>query len=346
MLKENILHGVPKVYYGAFGGITPFPIALKAVSDYLGDELDYTFAIVACGGAFRLAWNVAEWDGGNVDIGHAYEEQEAPFRYGINALGRDFRALWRSGGDKENFKAFIRAQIDCGKPVVSLGPIGPGEAGVITGYRDGGDTLLGWSVFQDWACHTFDEEGYFITDAWWEQGDFRGVMALGEITGPRFDARRVIQNAIPALEGRLEGRHAKGVTAYESWKSALIGAKLDSSQAGEMGMSVDELVMMCQGDATDCLIDGRGHAKLYFERLARENPAQPLYADIAAQFGVIEAVIRGKIYAALGGYTRGPKQTNALAQPETRAKIAGYIDEMRSADERALALMKELLAAM
>jgi len=73
-----------------------FPICLKAVSDYLGDELDYTYAIVASGGAFRFAWNTAQWDGGNVDIALAYGDYERPFRQGVEALGRGFRMLWRN----------------------------------------------------------------------------------------------------------------------------------------------------------------------------------------------------------------------------------------------------------
>ena len=139
MKNETILHSVPKAFYGAFGGITPFPICLKSVSDYLGDPLDYTFAIVASGGAFRLTWNTTEWDGGNVDIAHTYDDFETPYRNGITALGREFTMLWRGGnawghpgnGTKEDFKAFITEQIDKGKPVISLSPIGPAEAGIL-----------------------------------------------------------------------------------------------------------------------------------------------------------------------------------------------------------------------
>lgn len=149
-LAGNVLHGVPKEPSGG-SGVTHFPKYLKVVSDYLGDELDYTYAIVASGGAFRLAWNTAGFDAGSGDIIFTYADPEATFRNGITALGREFRMLWREGdafgdlgmGAKEGFKAFIKVQIDKGRPVISLGPVGPPEAGVITGYRDGGDTLLG-----------------------------------------------------------------------------------------------------------------------------------------------------------------------------------------------------------
>lgn len=349
--KEKILHGIPRAYYGAFGGITPFPICLKAVSDYLGDELDYTFAIVACGAAFRFAWDTTAWNAGNVDIYYAYGDPEKAYRNGVTALGREFKMLWRSGiednvypqsGRKEEFKAFIKAQIDADKPVISLGPIGPAEAGIITGYRNGGDTLFGWSLFQ-WDEKTFNEDGYFTTDTWWDEGDFFGVMSLGDISAPRMGTKQILQNAVSALEGRQEGRYAKGTAAYDAWKKALLNAGEDDFALTCGGA---HLVMMCQGDATDCLIDGRKNACKYFMDMAKENSEQPLYAQIAEQFGVVATVIHEKIYGVLGGWERGPEQIKKLEQPEVRRKISEYIDEMKAADEKALALMKELLGTI
>ena len=348
MNEEKILRGVPKAHYGAFGGVTPFPICLKAVSDYLGDELDYTYAIVACGGAFRFAWNTAEWDGGNVDIMYAYGDAERPFRLGVEALGRGFNMLWREGRDmghpcsgrKEDFKSFTKEQIDMGRPLISLGPIGPCEAGILTGYKDNGDTLLGWSVFQNWEKVELDDEGYFIADKWWEEGDFVGVMALGDITGPRWDAKEIIANGIAALEGRQEGSIAKGVAAYDAWKKAILGADKKDFAMECAGMN---LVMMCQGDATDCLIDGRSNACKYFMALAEEYPDQPLYGEIAAQFGIVADTIHKKVFKALHGHQRGRKQERALKKIRTRKKIGAYIEVMKEADVRTLALMEEVL---
>ena len=351
MKSEKILHGIPKVYYGAIGGITPFPICLKSVSDYLGDELEYTFVIVASGGAFRLAWNTTMWDGGNVDISHTFCNSELPFRNGITALGRDFKMLWREGngmgqpgtGVKNDFKTFIKEEIDNGKPVLSLGPVGPPEAGIITGYRNNGDTLLGWSLFQ-WDEKTFSDEGYFTTDKWWDEGDFFGVMSFGEITSPRWGAKQIVQNAVLALTGRQEGKHAKGIAAYEAWKKTLLSAEgKDFVIIPDWGQSI---AIMCQGDATDCLIDGRKNGYKYFMDLANENPEQPLYSQIAEQFGVIAKVINEKVYSILGGYERGLEQNKKMEQFETRSKIGEYIDEMKVADEKALALMNELLEIM
>ena len=354
MGSENILYGVPRVYYGAFGGITPFPICLKAVSDYLGDELDYSYAIVACGGAFRFSWDTSSWNAGNVDIAHTYSDAEVPFRNGITALGREFSMLWRKGcewhpgsGEKEDFKRFIKTQIDNGKPVISLGPIGPAEAGIIIGYRNDGNTLLGWSLFQS-DTDAFHDEGYYITDTWWDEGDFFGVMALGDIgdigdvDALRWGVQEILPHAIAALEGRSEDSYAKGIAAYDAWKQAILEA---DEHDFAMTCGGQHLVMMCQGDATDCLMDGRKHACIYFNRLAEARPEQPLYADIAAQFGAVATIIHEKIYSVLGGWERGAEQIQSLEEIAVRRQIAVYIDEMKSADERALALMKQLKAA-
>ncbi|MCL1888807.1 MAG: RNA polymerase subunit sigma-24 [Kiritimatiellaeota bacterium] len=349
MKNEKILHGVPKAHYGA-GGVTPFPICLKSVSDYLDDELDYTYAIVASGAAFRLAWNTTKWDGGNVDISHAYDDQERPYRQGVTALGREFKMLWRENnswkhpgnGTKDDFKKFIKEQIDAGRPVISLGIIGPPETCVITGYRDDGDILLGWSLFQEWMWKDFNEDGYFVTGTYWNENDFVAVMSLGEVAAPRMDAQSIILNAIAALEGRQEGNHAKGIAAYDAWKDALLNATEEDLTAIEWGQG---RVMVCQGDATDCLVDGRKNASLWFRRLANENPDQPLYAEIAEQFGIVAKTIHEKTYPLLGGWHRGPENNAKLIQPETRQKIAEHIDEMKAADEKALALMKKLFEA-
>ena len=169
-------------------------------------------------------------------------------------------------------------------------------------------------------------------------------MSLGDIAAPRFGVKQIVRNAVSALEGRREGKHAKGVAAYGAWKNALLNAsEQDFAIMPDWGQSI---AMMCQSDATDCLIDGRKNAHLYFKRLSEENPDQHLYSKIAEQFGIIASVVHAKIYKLLGGHERGPEQEKALAAPETRRQIAECIDEMKAADENALALMKELSAVI
>ena len=101
--------------------------------------------------------------------------------------------------------------------------------------------------------------------------------------------------------------------------------------------------MMCQGDATDCLVDGRNHSSKYFANLAGTHPEQPLYAGIAAQFGIVFKTVHENIFTLLGGPWRNTGQIEKPEHPETRRKLAELIDTMKTADEKALALMKQLV---
>lgn len=60
--KDNntILYGIRKIEHGAYGSDTMFPICVKAVSEYLGDDVSYAYIMAATGAAFRLVWNRAK----------------------------------------------------------------------------------------------------------------------------------------------------------------------------------------------------------------------------------------------------------------------------------------------
>lgn len=342
-----VLYGVPKVYYGAFGGITPLPICMKAAANYMGIELDYADAIVYCGMAFRLTWNETCWDGGNVGDIFTFDDPSKVFRCAIESLGCKYNLIGRSKTtEKSEFIDFIKEKIDNGIPVIARGVIGPPEAGLITGYRDNGNTLLGWSVFQNYPEYAgnvkFDESGYYITDLWWENKNTNAVMSFGEITGERFTVKTVVENAIEVMTPRRHGKYAKGIYAYDAWKKAI----LDENQFPK-GMVSSMLVekLICQGDATDCLADGRKNAHKYFKKLADENPNQPLYKLIAEQFAETAAYAH-EMYDVLGGWERGEKQLQTFATREAREKIGSLIDKCKAADEKALNLLKELLKVL
>ena len=60
--KNTILYNIPKVELGAYESSTMFPICVKAVSEYLGDDISYAYIMAATGAAFRLVWNQEIWD--------------------------------------------------------------------------------------------------------------------------------------------------------------------------------------------------------------------------------------------------------------------------------------------
>ena len=95
----------------------------------------------------------------------------------------------------------------------------------------------------------------------------------------------------------------------------------------------------------DCLSDGRRNAYEYFRRLSVENREQKLFGQLAEQFAEASACAHN-MYRLLGGWERGEKQMQALAERETRVEIGKLIDKCKAADEKALALLHELLKAM
>jgi len=361
MQDSTVLYGVPKVGYGVYG-CTPFPICLKGAANYLGEDVDYDYAMTASGAAFRLVWDETCWNGGNVDVLLAFDDPILTFQKGIEALGREFKLLGRknqlthsdpekfssveTNATKEDFINFIKEQIDRGSPCIGLGFIGPPEACLITGYRDGGKTLLGWNFFQDnpeFAAQVkFDESGYFITESWWENESTLAVMSLGEKVKAPMPLKELVQNAITVLSGRKHGDYAKGILAYDAWKKAIT----DESQFPKnliMPLLVERL--MCQGDGMDCLADGRANAAKFFAKQAEKKPDQPLFAEIAKQFGIVRDGAF-EMYKTLGGWCRDEKQLKALAQPEIRRKLADLIDRCKAADTEALSLLKQLEQAL
>lgn len=339
-----VLYGVPKVSFGAFGGITPLPICMKAAANYMGIELDYAEAIVSCGAAFRLTWNETCWDGGNVGDIFTFDDPSKVFRCALESLGCEYNLIERKAETtKSEFLDFIKSKINDGIPVMARGVIGPPEMGIITGYRDNGDTLLGWNVFQEYpevaGNISFDESGYYVTNQWWENKDTNALMSFGKITGEKFTIKTIVENAIEVMTPRKHGDYAKAGYAYDAWKKAI----LDESQFNkDMVSSLLVERLMCQGDAMDCLSDGRKNAYKYFKKLADENPTQPLYERIAEQFGA-SATSSHKMFDVLGGYERGEEQMKKFATREARLEISNLIDKCKTADENALGLLQELL---
>ena len=342
--ESTILYGVPRVGYGVYGGGTPYPICLKACSEYLGEDVDYGFTMATGAAAFRLVWNEKEWDLSNVDIFHTFQETNEVYRIGAEALGREFSFLGRDRDTtKDEFIAFIKEHIDEGYPCIALGIIGPPEPCVITGYRKNGEELLGWNFFQDdpefAAGTTIDESGYFVCDNWWENTDTQAVMCMGAIAGKRLTTQDIIDNAVTVLSGRTEYGYAKGVSAYDAWKKALLNEK-DFAVDGNYSLLFEKL--LCQRDAMTCLGDGRMAATSYFEGLAKEDAVNcEKYALIAEAFrGCAKAI--GEMWALLGDPSDMDGMLMKLAKRDIREKVCELIERAAKADGEALKLMKEL----
>ncbi|MBP3576565.1 MAG: helix-turn-helix transcriptional regulator [Lachnospiraceae bacterium] len=349
--ESTVLYGVPKIEWGTYGGSTPYPICLKACADYLGDDLDYATTLVSCGGAFRFTWNEAYWDLSNVDIYHTFTEgaEETVYSYAAKALGREFSMLDRTEATtKEEFISFIKQHIDEGYPCIAQGIIGPPEACIITGYRDNGNTLLGWNFFQNdpafGAEVTFDDCGYFICSNWWENTDTQSVMCLGPVIGEAHSTKEILKNAVTVMTPRKDGDYQKGIAGFSAWAEMLSDDKACSIDNDSIRFEH----MLCEDDATTCLIDGRGCVAEYFKKLVESEAGNvdiktlEKYRTLAELFSKTKALAE-QTWSLLGGWDNMEQRPAKLAEKEVREKACEYIKQIEVLEKQSLEMLQKLV---
>lgn len=338
-----ILFGVPKVQYCA-EECTPFPSTLKACLHYMGQDISYSHLMAASGAAFRLRWNTTCWDGGNVGIAFIYEDLNEAYKRSFNAAGRSYKIMDRiDSTTKEDFKNFIRAEIDEGRPVIALGIIGPPESCIITGYRDDGDTLLGWNFFQEnpeFAGDAYiDESGYFISKKWWENPCTIAVMSIGEEVNRGTDTEEILKNSYEILMNKKIGDYAGGQAAFDAWENSI----LDDKQFHKdtiLPLLFERL--MCLGDAMDMVAE-RINAAIFMEWVAKHNEKIKKEALEAANIFKSEARTTHEMCNLLGGWQRGEQQAKRLADPNVRKMLAKTIMKAKDYEARACKEMYKLI---
>ncbi len=332
-----VLYGVPKVHFGLDGWqCSPYPMCLKAVLNYMGQEIAYPYLMAASGMAFRLRWNSKEWDPGNVGIQVIYTDPEEGYRKALRAAGRDGYILRRQGQsteEKELFKTLICRHLDQGHPLISVGVAGPPEAGIVTGYKNGGDTLLGWSLFQEnmefAGSLSFDESGYYITDSWWETVEC--IIAVGEPLGEctsLFPLQEIVENGLIILQteeietGYGERTYWGGQAAYRAWAEAVAD---DRNFPEQMIFPLLMERLMCQSDAETMVAEGRHCAAGFMRWLAGQFPAaQEDLENTAKYFDDTCAQIQA-IMEMRNGYEQTETTLRKFADPDIRKQISARI---------------------
>jgi AraC-like DNA-binding protein len=351
-----ILYGVPKVAYSE-EECTPFCAAFKACLNYMGLQIDYAYIMAITGAAFRLRWNTAYWDGGNVDIMNIYEDRYEAFRRAFQSAGRSYQILAREGARKEDFINLIKSEINEGRPVIAFGIIGPPEACLITGYRDDGNTLLGWNCFQDnqeYAKNVGrDESGYFITDGWWENECTVALIAVGESQEPLASHKEILTNAIDILtkekitfydvEGKPEAEYAGGQLAYDYWAN-WIGNDKEFPDGAILPFLYERIV--CHNDALTMLGEGRYYAGAYLDQVAREEVSVAKECGEAAQYFRMAAELGLKMMQTLGAFIQDEANTRSFAEAEIRHKLVPLILKAKEYEAKACELLREIVGKL
>lgn len=351
--ESCILFGVPKVAY-SFEECTPFCAAIKACLNYMGQQINYAYIMAITGAAFRLRWNTATWDGGNVDIMNIYEDRYEAFHRAFTAAGRSYRMLQRAGATKEEFIRFIKTEIDEGRPVIAFGIIGPPEACLITGYREEGNTLLGWNCFQEnqeFAKNvTIEENGYFSTDGWWENEYTIAVIAVGERQEAMASHKEILTNAIDILTkekvvfydgtGKVEAEYAGGQLAYDCWARS-IGEDREFPEGAIMPLLYERIV--CQNDAEVMLGEGRYYAAAYLELVGGEIGTIAKDCSLAAQYLRRAAELGQKMSQIIGGYEQNEENIKNFADPKVRKQLVPLILKAKEFEAKACRVIQDIV---
>lgn len=349
-----ILYGVPKVAYSD-ERCTPLAISMTACLNYMGDQINYAHMMAAMGAAFRLRWNKDYWDGGNVDVLNIYENQFEVFTHAFEACNRDFKLLRRETSSKDDFKALIINEIDAGRPVIALGIIGPPEAGLITGYDNNGDTLLGWNVFQEnkemASGIGFHDCGYYMTHKWWENTETTALVSIGCKNNNALTDKDILQNAIKILStdhisvgdgpDKIRDHFAGGQAAYDLWASSI----LDESQFSPhalVPLKIEKL--MCQSDGQTMVGEGRSYAACFLEAMGKNKvDVQDLCMEAAAYFRKA-AQCSMKMFHLRGGFQQSVETLNTFMKRDIREQTAQEIMKAKAYEKKALHIMKEIHA--
>jgi len=330
-----VIEGVPKIGFGVH--MCPFPGSLSSVLEFLGDPVDYDYVMGVSGACFRRVWN--RDDGGNVDL--MYFEPE-PYERILNALGYEFRTVPRS--DKAAMVAAVKESIAAGRPVLATVLVGPPEVGVITGYDADGETLIGWSYFQDAAL-----PGYCEVPGWFEKlegGPKVGLIVLGEKTGMVPTAEETLLSSLEwAVDlARTETRpgipdHILGLAAYDGWADGLeVDADFTADDA-----RVLETRRMVHGDQSVMLVE-RHSAAGFLRDMAAEVPevAEPL-EEAARLYDEVGDLI-GKVWP--WADDKGPAVQQALVDSEQRRQVAEHIRAARGREAQAIGFLEQAIGML
>ena len=325
-----VLEGVPRIGEDVDAHLCPFPGALYAYLEYVGDRQDYDYLMGVTGAAFRRFWN--RDDGGNIDLSLLGEE---PFRRVFDALGYEWTEV---PDEKEAMIQAIRSSLARGRPAISFGIVGPPEAGLVTGYAKDGAVLYGWSYFQDQSERYYEKRNWFET---MDKHAGKGLIILGDRLPARPAPRDVLVTSLQwALELERTAQwpalpnHVAGLAAYDAWAAAL---EVDADYPAEDAEVLTWRVMIHGRQST--MLYERCSAAQYLRQMAEavSEAAEPLTAAAASAPGADALWPWG--YLSPGD----PKAQQGIADGDTRREMAR---EIRAAKSREAEAVVHLEAAL
>jgi hypothetical protein len=373
-----VLEGVPKIGFYEGGPRCPedicLPSVLRALTEYLGDtdygckhcqalkpgcpvSCSYSFFTGVSGAAFYFSWKEG-WHGDNQASFYLDSDPAAMEKNAFKALGYSFEWLTREQGSdhQARFLERIAESLLRGMPVISYGVIGPPEAGLITGYDEDGEVLLGWSFFQGIEPGIeVEPSGYYRKRDWAK--NLVSLLIIGE-KSPRPPLKETFHAALqfglkvtrtpmvrpePDAPEWYQHRH-NGLAAYTAWAEHLLRDEDfltdDESvlqQRCQVHTDVVGLVAEARWYGSQFLVEMTNHVDSHVHRDAIEDilHAAALYAG--------EHMLMWQLWDMAGGIGN-PQAWRKIVDPVVRRQMVPVILAARQKDAQAAEHLERALA--
>ncbi len=361
---KKVLDGVMRVGFYAGGDQCPedipFPSCLASLLRYRGEDypwlpveehnktwrLNYgnVHFLGASGMAFGLLWREG-WHLDNADHMFVADPREV-IRRAFMAAGYDYEIVEKQGNaqDEQRFTDKIMASINRGVPVLAFGIIGPPECCLVTGYDDGGHTLVGWNYFQNDPAFqggvTIEPGGYFRKRDWFK--DTLSLIIVGQKQA-NFDTRlsnhEMLTWALKVMRTpEVYGRHS-GLAAFEAWRRHIL------NEADFADKDADTLRQRhtVHDTAVGLVAEGRYWGSLFLKHIAAES--LPMESDLmeAAACMKGEHDLMWEMWGVCGG-NGNADAWQLFKERDNRLKLAELIQKAQALDETAAKLIERALA--
>jgi hypothetical protein len=304
-------------------------------------ECAYAYLMGITGEAFLLFWSKS-WEDAHPGSGLVPAGQIEGLARAFEAVGHAYEATFRGqpGFDEAALRGRVIASIAAGRPALGFGVVGPPEPGLITGYDDGGDVLVGWDFFQgspEFAAGLeFEPSGYYRRRNW--AGKIAGLVTIGDkVEKPPLGevARKALRRALeimrtPAIKDG-ERELYSGLAAYTAWAEAL-GPDEDFPRDN---LEVLRQRHMRHDDAVGIVAEGRWYGSLFLRQVGRQEPAMAPELNRAADCLAAEHDLMWGVWYFLGGTGRTDDHAGKMAEPFLRGRMIPIILLAREKDEEA-----------
>lgn len=342
----------------------PFPSCMSSVMEYLGENfpikelgahnqrwqqhMGNVYFLGWSGMAFGLLWK----EGWHLDIADLMmvDDPQQLIKRTFDAVGRDYHMVGKTDDDSISFKQEIVQSIDKGIPVLAFGVIGPPECCIITGYADGGNTVMGWNFFQQ--DEEFDREGVIILPSGqfmrtgWDKHTYSMIIIGDKIDKPEINNldKESLQNAVRIAKTENVNGFISGHSAYDAWKNQILCDEGITQVMADTLKSHHSVHNVIVGNVAEA----RCWAARYLwdmmgERYENTDIGSEL--DKAAQQYDNIHTLMWDAWNVLGG-NGNPDAYIKFADRENREKLAIIIDKAKECDIRAIGHIDATLELM